>query len=282
VGIVRKKLSPLALIALLFSAPFGQPPLAAQPVDLELVLAVDSSSSVTSWEFELQMRALAEAFRAPDVQNAIRTTGELGIVVSLVLAVDWGQIYDQASALAFADKIDNTPRLVSGGSTAIGSAMMFSQSLIARNAYEGRRKIIDVSGDGRTNQGIQSAQARDLLVAAGTTVNGLAILNEDPSVDSYYLRYVIGGAAAFIITAKNYKDFARAIRQKLVREIGGPPMVERRGPTGDPEDRNRRLALAPSDAVAGGPFAKRLPDFRAFGGLDFATRADRLLGCGSC
>ncbi|MGO1117202.1 DUF1194 domain-containing protein [Rhodovibrionaceae bacterium A322] len=252
---MKKHFAPLALFALLFSGSAGQVAEAAQPVDLELVLAVDSSSSVTSWEFELQMRGLAEAFRASDVQHAIASTGELGIAVSLVqwsgrdkqvLAVDWGQINDSATAHAFADRIDNTPRLVTGGSTAIGSAMLFSQALIERNAFQGRRKVIDISGDGRTNQGIQSKLARDRLVSSGITVNGLTILNEDPSVDGYYLRYVVGGMAAFVLTAKDYKDFARAIRQKLVREIGGPPMVEGPGPEDSGEEPRRFVVLLPA------------------------------------
>ena len=44
-------------------------------VDLELVLAVDASSSVSVAEFDLQIRGLAEAFRHPSVARAIRATG---------------------------------------------------------------------------------------------------------------------------------------------------------------------------------------------------------------
>jgi len=93
---------------------------------------------------------------------------------------------------------------------------------------------MDISGDGRTNQGIQTAPMRDAAVAQGVTVNGLAILNEDPSVDSYFLANVIGGSGAFVMTATDYNDFARAIRLKLLREISGPPIA--RGPE-EPNER---------------------------------------------
>jgi hypothetical protein len=62
--------------------------------------------------------------------------------------------------------------------------------------------------------------------AAGITVNGLPILNEDPTLDSYYLSRVIGGADAFVLTAENYEDFRRAIRLKLIIEITGAPVAQ--------------------------------------------------------
>lgn len=207
---------------------------ANQIVELELVLAVDASSSVTSWEFDLQMQGLADAFRDPEVQGAIRAAGERGIAVSLVqwsgrdrqvLATDWMQVYDAGTAVEFADELAATPRFVSGGSTAIGNAIEFSVNLLTFNAFEGLRRVIDVSGDGRTNQGIQTTQMRDAAIAEGITVNGLAILNEDPSVDQYFKDNVIGGSGAFLLSATDYKDFARAIKQKLLREIAGPPIA---------------------------------------------------------
>lgn len=209
---------------------------AATAVELELVLAVDASSSVTSWEFDLQMRGLAEAFRDPEVQGAVRAAGDLGIAVTLVQwsgrdrqikAVDWTLVYDASSAAEFAADIDAAPRYVTGGSTAIGNAIGFSQLLIESNAYAGARRAIDVSGDGRTNQGVQTPALREVAIAAGITINGLAILNEDPSVDAYYRANVIGGSGAFLISATDYRDFARAIKLKLIREIGGPPLVLR-------------------------------------------------------
>ncbi|SMF20542.1 Protein of unknown function [Tistlia consotensis] len=229
-------MSKVRLLLLLVAIALGLPgsARAATAVDLELVLAVDASSSVTSWEFDLQMQGLSDAFRDPAVQGAIRAAGDLGIAVTLVQwsgrdrqikAVEWTLVYDAASADEFAADIDAAPRFVTGGSTAIGNAIGFSHQLILSNAYQGARKAIDVSGDGRTNQGVQTPVLRDAAIADGITVNGLTILNEDPSVDTYYRDNVIGGSGAFLITATDYRDFARAIKLKLIREIGGPPLV---------------------------------------------------------
>ena len=79
---------------------------------------------------------------------------------------------------------------------------------------------------------------------AGITINGLAILNESPTLDLYYADHVIGGPDAFIITAHDYEDFARAIRLKLLKEIRGAPLAEA-------ERGSFRLAGARVDGQAG-------------------------------
>ena len=56
----------LAVLAAAFSAPAD-----ARSVDIELVIAVDSSTSVDFDEFNLQVRGLAAAFRDPTVVAAI-------------------------------------------------------------------------------------------------------------------------------------------------------------------------------------------------------------------
>lgn len=203
-------------------------------VDLELVLLVDASSSVNPQEFNLQMGGIAAAFRDEEVQGAIEAVGDRGIAITLVqwasqnhqvVAVDWTLVYDPASAERFATAVDTMPRFVDGGSTAVGSALEFARRLIMRSPFKGSRKVIDLSGDGRSNQGRPSADSRDAVVASGITVNALAILNEDPNLDFYYRSQVIGGPGAFLITARDYRDFARAIRMKLIREMQGAPVA---------------------------------------------------------
>lgn len=232
-----------------------------QMVDLELVLAVDASSSVSAEEFDLQMRGFADAFRHPAVAAAIRATGELGIAVAMIqwsdnrrqhMAIDWRHLSSAESTQAFAELIDETPRYLDGGGTAIGGAIEYSARAIERNAYQGVRRVIDISGDGRANQGAQPAKIRDLAVLQGITINGLAILNEDSSVDSYYYSSVIGGTGAFVMTANNYEDFAVAMLEKLIKEIGAVPIAERpRPPAGDTQ-----LARQTESAAAAPPSSK--------------------------
>ena len=203
-------------------------------VDLELVLAVDSSSSVSDEEFDLQMRGISEAFQHEAVLAAIQAAGDRGIAVSLIqwsdnlsqsTAVDWVRVNDLPSALEFSRRIESSPRFLVGGSTAIGGALKFAARQIERNAYDGVRKVIDLSGDGRTNQGPLPDGYRDRAVAQGITINGLAILNEDFYVDRYYRSNVIGGTGAFVMTASDYIDFAQAILLKLIKEIAGVPVA---------------------------------------------------------
>lgn len=200
----------------------------AQDVDLELLLAVDVSPSVSTEEYVLQIRGLAEALRNPDVVNAITSAAPNGVAIALMqwagpreqtVSVPWSEVRDQATAAAFADQISAVTRPVTNGGTAIGDALERGISLLAENSFQGARQIIDISGDGRTNQGDSPAPVRAHAVLSGITVNGLVILNEEPQLSSYYLARVIGGPGAFVLQVDDFEDFALAIRLKLIREI---------------------------------------------------------------
>ena len=210
------------------------------PVDLELVLAVDVSSSVSGPEFDLQVRGFAEAFRSPRVIEAIRASGDLGLAAAVIqwsghlhqsLVVGWTAIHDEKTAAAFAEEVENMSRFWAGN-TAIGSALEYAIPLFAANGYRGRRKVIDVSGDGGSNEGPDPWLVRDVVVAQGITINGLAILSEDPVVDRYYFTNVIGGTGAFVVTANDYEAFRVAILAKLIKEISGAPLAQRPAPPG--------------------------------------------------
>ena len=216
---------------------------AQTPVALELLLAVDASSSVDGDEFELQMTGLAEAFRDPGVLAALEQTWPRGIAVALlqwsqeseqVEALDWTLIRSAADAQTFAQTLDETPRYVGGGATAVGTAIATGADWIESNGFEGERKVIDVSGDGQANEGIPAAVGRAGAMKRGIVVNGLAILNEEPKLARYYLAGVVGGPGSFLLTADDFDDFKRAIRRKIYFEIAGPPIADAGGAaTGD-------------------------------------------------
>jgi hypothetical protein len=198
-------------------------------VELLLVLAVDASSSVSVPEFDLQMRGLAAAFRAPEVVQAIAETEPRGIAVALVqwsspgsqvVAVDWTVAEDPASAEALAQRIEGRGRLILG-ETSIEGALIFSTALLRSSGFVADRRVIDVSGDGQSNWGPDPDTVRDRAVASGITINALAVTNEQPGLGTYYRDHVIGGPGAFVLSADDYADFARAIRAKLLQEIGG-------------------------------------------------------------
>lgn len=233
---MKGRLRGLAWLILVAGQIFCHPTLATSTeyVDLELLLAVDVSSSVDSNEYRLQMQGLADAFRHPDVIAAIRASAPNGIAVAVVqwagpdeqaYSVPWAKVRDVMTGSAFAAEIDLATRPLSSGGTAIGDALIVAVSLLDENTIYGARRVIDVSGDGRANQGTSPGPVRAYAISLGLTVNGLAIVNEEPQLLSYYQERVIGGSGAFVVRADNYDDFGRAIRMKLIREIEGALMA---------------------------------------------------------
>lgn len=223
----------LALALALAVMPGSSPAARAEPVDLELILAVDSSASVDYAEFNLQLEGLAYAFRDPDLIAAIGNGGVGAIAVTLMewasigrqeVVVPWTRIANEAEAAAFADRVDRSPRHIQTGATSIASAIRAANALFDGNGYEGARRTIDVSGDGYNNQGEALVMARAAVLATGTTINALAIENQVPGLANYFEAQLIGGTGAFVIRAEDYRDYLGQIRRKLLREIQAPPM----------------------------------------------------------
>lgn len=213
---------------------------AEEPVALELVLAIDTSASVDEREFTLQVAGIAEAFRNPEVIAAIESLGSLGMAISLVqwsAPEDTGQVlpfahvHDARTAKAFGFLVSLTRRRSTTGTTAMAHAVQLSANLLESNGFTADRRVIDVSGDGRNNTPPDIEGIRDLVVRRGLTINGLAILNDDPQLEAYYRRSLIGGKDAFVEVAENYDHFAQSIRQKLIREIYPPLSQNRYGET---------------------------------------------------
>jgi hypothetical protein len=121
--------------------------------------------------------------------------------------------------MAFAQQVEDVPRIVRAGGTAIGEALSYCERLLAVAPAAAARRIIDVAGDGRSNEGEPPGPVRDRLVAAGVTVNGLCVLHEEPDLLQSYEREVIGGPAAFALQCQDYDGFAKAMREKLLQEI---------------------------------------------------------------
>src|SRR6187401_2073927 len=94
-------------------------PAQAQPVDLQLVLAVDTSGSVDHHRFELQKQGYVAAFRNPQVLSAITSGPSRAIAVTMTQwtgpalqahVVPWTLLKDNASVSGFAAAIEDAPR----------------------------------------------------------------------------------------------------------------------------------------------------------------------------
>jgi hypothetical protein len=195
-------------------------------IELALVLAVDGSASVTYDEFGLIAGGMAAALRDPAVAAGLTGTSVLCLLLwsgsgQQDVVTNWTRIATADDLAAFADGVDGMPRTVRAGATAIGEALLASLTLLAQVPAIPKRNVVDIVGDGRSNEGIAPGPIRDRMAAADITINGLCVLHEEPDLLTSYTAEVIGGPGAFAVTCRDYKDFTAAMRQKLAREIDG-------------------------------------------------------------
>ncbi len=211
---------------------------AETPVDVELILAVDVSLSMTTREIEIQRRGYAEALVSDDVIQAIAYGGPHGQIAltyvewagpsSQRLIVDWTLVRTLADAEAFAARLttaftDALPR------TSISAIIEHSIPRFDDNGFAGERRVIDISGDGPNNGGRPVLAARADAAARGIDINGLPLMTREgpghqfhlDDLDAYYRHCVITGPASFVIPVLRWEDFPDAVRRKLILELAG-------------------------------------------------------------
>lgn len=235
---MRKVMTRLVWLLVALGMATPAPVRAQERVDLELVLLADASGSIDFAEIRFQREGYAQAILDPQVLWAIENGGALGrIAVAYVewagansqdVVVDWMVIDGTAAAAEFGRRLRAEPRRAFG-SNAIGSALLRGLELIEGNGFEGTRKVIDLSADSSWNpQGPPIAAAREVVVAAGITINGLAVLCREATcsgrprggdLEAEFERQMIGGPGAFVIAAEDAPSFMRAVRRKLIQEI---------------------------------------------------------------
>lgn len=223
------------IVLALFVLAAGSAAHAQEEVDLELVFAADGSGSIDDDELALQRAGYAAALAHPTVLSAIRGGFHQKIAVAFMewaapesqaVIVDWTLIRDEASARAFGARLVSAPRAV-WGSNSISNAIDFAATMIGANAYEGVRKVIDVSGDGPQRNGKPLELVRQLTIAKGITINALVVVSEGGGypgprgepLTEHYANDVIGGMGAFMTTARSREEFAEAILRKLLLEV---------------------------------------------------------------
>jgi hypothetical protein len=205
---------------------------AAQAAAVALVLAVDVSESVSAERYLLQHDGIARAFETPQLVDAIAAVpGGIEALVlewsdpdKIAITVGWTRIANRSAAAAFSAAVRATQR-TSNGLTAIGSALLAAAAAFDHMPEPAAHRVIDISGDGMANFGVPPIAVRDALVRQGITINGLAILSEEPWLDDYYRHNVIGGSAAFVVVAQGFDSFAEAMLRKLVQEVASAPFV---------------------------------------------------------
>ncbi len=201
------------------------------------MLAVDVSRSVDPDEAKLQREGYIAALTHQRVLQAIASGPNRRIAVTYFewagvnsqrIVVPWTLIDGDASAGDFVEQVA-AANYVFWNWTSISGAIDMGMAMFDTNRFEGTRRVIDISGDGRNNQGRPAELARDDAVAKGITINGLPIVNDrtnfgrmpEYDLEAYYRDSVIGGQGAFLVVAQDFDSFAGAILSKLIREIAG-------------------------------------------------------------
>lgn len=229
----------LALLALLAAT---APARAGELVDLKIVLAIDASSSIDAADWTLQMRGYAAAFRDVRVQEAIRSgpTRQIGVAVLVWSDAvkprwesDWFLLAGLQDAESFADFMEGLERHGASGETGMGAGLDAAIKMLERSRFTAPRQTVDVSGDGRETAprdagivGMPAARAQ--AIAKGITVNGLAIVYDDPALATWYRDNVMTYPDGFVVVARDAFDFADAVVGKLVREIEWPKRLTER------------------------------------------------------
>jgi Protein of unknown function (DUF1194) len=227
------------LLAVLATVMFVSPAIAAEQVDLLLVLASDVSRSVDAAKFKLQRDGYVAAISNPRVIEAIKSGPHGRIAICFIewsgvgaqkVVIDWTMIDGTKAAQDFASQLDEAQRSFADR-TSISGGIDFAMAQLEHAPFQAARRTIDVSGDGTNNSGRDVTAARDEALAQGVTINGLVILSEQPlswnadhtnppgGLEAYYRNNVTGGPNSFVLVAETFNTFGQAILNKLVAEV---------------------------------------------------------------
>ena len=227
----------LSLITLMIF--WASPTAANRHVDVELVIAVDVSGSMSYEEHETQRRGFLEAFDDERLLKAIFSGVRGRIAVTYIewagnglqqVLVPWHVISDRSSAEEFRKMLASKPRSPIRG-TSISSALEFASQLFDGNDIESFRQVIDVSGDGPNKRGPDILPVREAVLRKGIIINGLPIMlspamyrgADGYGLDQYFRDCVIGGPSSFVYPVLKKNELTEAIRRKLILELSARP-----------------------------------------------------------
>lgn len=199
------------------------PSLPAKACDVALLLAIDVSNSVDSAEYRLQVDGLADALTDPAIIDAL-VAGNSAISVVQWSGIDrqsvtlpWSRIATARDVAALSQSARLMPRAYTLSGTAPAEAILFSLANFGP-VPDCSRRVIDISGDGTPNIGADVASARQQAQRDGITINAIAIESMGLAITNFYARQVIT-RDGFVVTARRHRDYPRAIRAKILREL---------------------------------------------------------------
>jgi hypothetical protein len=206
---------------------------------LALALGLDVSASVDAAEYGMQVAGLAAALDSPAVREALLAVPGLPVWIAAYewagageqrMLVGWTELTGPAALDRVIAGLLTTERAEMEDSTALGEALLFGGTLLARGPGC-FRKVLDVSGDGKNNDGPDPDMLDGDPLLAGVTVNALVIGADTADhtdarqvqigdLSAYFAAHVIRGPGAFVEVALGFPDYQRAMTRKLLREVG--------------------------------------------------------------
>lgn len=206
-----------------------------------LVLALDVSGSVDSHEYRLQLDGLAAAFRHPEVTEALLALPSAPVRIAVFewsgptyqrQILDWTEVTSEHKLLQIAARLETTARTTAPPGTALGTAMQHGAALLA-DQNTCWKHTLDISGDGKHNQGPNPRDIKHSLGSQSLTINALVIgadttgIGDQRQVEigelaAYFDAWVILGPDAFVETALGFEEYETAMVRKLKRELQGP------------------------------------------------------------
>jgi len=188
-----------------------------------LLLSIDVSQSIDVSEYRLQVDGLADALRDPEIVDIlVRDNVALSVLQwsgpdAQQVTIPWLRIRTAFDVRALSDRTRAMQRAFVMSNTAPAEALDTALRQFGPVA-DCRRKVIDISGDGTANAGAGVAPFRRRAERLGITVNAIAIEGLGVAITNYYARKIIT-RDGFVMTARGHRDYPRAIRAKILREI---------------------------------------------------------------
>ncbi len=226
-----------------------------------LALGLDVSGSVDAEEYQLQREGVARALGHPDVRAALFQMPGSAIRLMVYewsaddyqrILLPWTDLTDPARLNQAIATLRGAPTIQRPYSTAIGSAVLMGARELAAHG-DCWKRTIDISGDGKANDGPRPPVVRDLPLLEGVTVNGLIIGAdilaggdrrevEVGELSAYFRSNILRGPDAFLEVALGFEAFEEAMVRKLLREISVVAIGRLLPPVAPRADDGRRAA----------------------------------------
>jgi hypothetical protein len=209
-----------------------------------LALALDVSGSVDAREYRQQIGGVAEALDSPEVRARILAMPQAPV---RLMVFEWSGPQEQAELVpwtdldsaATLDGVIETLRQTSRRSTPPGTALGVAMAEGVRRLTAQSdcwKRTLDISGDGKSNLGPRPRTVRTQLEDSGVTINALVIGVDNPrstDIRQAEIAELFMGPGAFVQTAIGFADYARAMKEKLLKELEGLVVSELASPAPD-------------------------------------------------